>query len=239
MERLSNWIEIPATDISRARAFYEKVLGVELLPFELAGNHYALFPAQNLYNTGALVAGPGYEPSQNGALIYLNATGRIDELVARVTAAGGEVLLPKTYLAPEAGEIAIFRDSEGNRVGLQSAVEEADAAPVSDDSMQRLLGAATPAHTFLVRKGPAWDDPALAPLQWEHARNMFTLMKQGKLRFVCALMDGTDVLGLGVLNVRSRSEAEQLLREDPGARAGRISMQLLSGTAFSAGEVRL
>jgi predicted enzyme related to lactoylglutathione lyase len=235
---MSNWIEIPVTDMQRARAFYEQVLGVELLPFELAGNRYALFPAKDRYNTGALVAGPGYVPSQSGPLVYLDASGRMDEVLARAVSAGAEVLLQKTYLSREAGEIVIFRDSEGNRIGLQSAVEEADETPVTDDSMHRLLGSAAPAHTFLVRKGPAWDDPSLAPLQWEHARNMFTLMKQGKLRFVCALMDGTDVLGLGILDAGSREEAEELLRDDPGVRAKRITMQLLNGTAFSASDVR-
>jgi len=103
--------------------------------------------------------------------------------------------------------------------------------------MQRLLGSAQPSLAFLVRKGPAFDDPALQYLQWEHARHLFTLLRNGKLRSVTALMDGTDVLGLGVLAV-AREEAEQLLRDDPGVRGGRLTMQLVNATAFAAGEVR-
>ncbi len=45
MDHLSNWVELPTLDIARANAFYEKVLGTELLTLEMAGNRYALFPA--------------------------------------------------------------------------------------------------------------------------------------------------------------------------------------------------
>jgi uncharacterized protein len=239
MDRLSNWIEIPVSDLDRASAFYAKVLGVELLRLEQGGNQYALFPTKNPHNTGALVQGPDYVPGATGALIYLDATGRIDELLSNVVAASGEVLLPKLLLSREAGEIAIFKDSEGNRVGLQSPVAEPLDTPVSDETMQALLRSAPSAHAFLVRKGPAWDDPSRLHLQWEHARNLFALMRAGKLSFVCALMDGTDVVGLGILDVPSRKEAEDLLRDDPGVRGGRITTQLLNGTAFHAGEVRI
>jgi hypothetical protein len=34
--------------------------------------------------------------------------------------AGGTVIMPKTYLGKEAGHIAFFLGTEGNRVGLQS-----------------------------------------------------------------------------------------------------------------------
>ncbi|HEY6879837.1 MAG TPA: VOC family protein, partial [Polyangiales bacterium] len=137
MHHLSNWIEIPVHDIARATAFYERVLGTALLRAELAGNQYAMFPASNRYNTGALVEGPGYVPSSQGTLIYLDARGEIDAMLQRVSEAGGSVLLPRTPLSEEAGEVALFLDSEGNRVGLQNALVA--SAEVADETMQALL----------------------------------------------------------------------------------------------------
>jgi predicted enzyme related to lactoylglutathione lyase len=239
LDHLSNWIELPALNLARAKAFYEKLLATELMPFEAGGNRYALFPARNPHNTGALVQGPGYTPSETGPLVYLDGAGRMDELLGRVVEAGGTILLPKTFFSDEAGDIAIFRDPEGNRVGLQAPVKRAARGPVADDVMQGLLASTPPAHAFLLRKGPAYDDVATQPLQWEHARNMFTLLRDGHLRYVCALMDGTDVVGFGVMNGATREAVEALLRADPAVRAGRLAWQLLAGVAFTAGETRL
>jgi predicted enzyme related to lactoylglutathione lyase len=239
MQHLSNWIEIPAADIARATAFYQRVLETELMPMEMAGHRYALFPAQNHYNTGALVQGEGYTPSAEGPLVYLDGRGELDAMLERVQQAGGRVLLPRTYVSPEAGEIALFLDSEGNRVGLQSSVKPARVQPVSDDEMRQLLASNVPSHAFLVRRGPRFDDPATEPLHWEHARNMLTLMRGGELRYVCALMDGTDVLGFGVLEATTRDAALARLQEDPGVRAGRLTVQVLHGVAFRADETRV
>jgi predicted enzyme related to lactoylglutathione lyase len=237
MDHLINWTEIPASDLPRARTFYEQVLETELLPLEFGSLHYALFPTKSDHNTGALVQGPGYVPSENGPLLYLDASGKLDALLARVEAAGGKVLMPRTFLSAEAGYVGIFMDSEGNRIGLQEPVTEANTEPVADQTMQRLLANAEPSLAFLVRKGPAFDDPSLQHLQWEHARNMFTLLRDRKLRSVTALVDGSDVLGVGVFAV-AREEAEQLLRDDPGVRGGRLTMQLFNAASFAAGEVR-
>jgi predicted enzyme related to lactoylglutathione lyase len=51
--------------------------------------------------------------------MYLNAGNALDAMLARVAAAGGQVLLPATVIG-EQGVIAIIRDSEGNRVGLHA-----------------------------------------------------------------------------------------------------------------------
>lgn len=234
MDRLTNWIELPAQDLSRARAFYEAVLEVTLVEARLGDLAYAFFPAKDPHNTGALVAGPGYAPSSTGPVVYLDGHGRFDAILARVVAAGGTIVMPRTFLSPEAGDVAFFVDTEGNRVGLQAAVP--DEAPVDDATMQRLLGGATREVAFVVKRGPAYDDPASAPLQWEHARNMFHLLKTGRLRSVTALVDGTDVLGLGVLRAADRAEAERLLADDPGVRGGRLAIELLTSVTFREGD---
>jgi hypothetical protein len=156
--------------------------------------------------------------------------------------AGAQILMPRTYLSEEAGEAAILLDTEGNRIGLQSPVDGArdrpsdmaPTGPVADAAMQAVLGSTAPRVAFVLKRGPAYDDPATAQSQWEHARNMFTLMRDGRLAHVSALVNGSDVLGFGLMVAGSPEEAEALLREDPGVRSGRLVAQVVMALSFDA-----
>ena len=68
---------------------------------------------------GALTLSPQRQPNENGTLVYLNANGILDAVLARLGGAGGDVVLPKTDIG-DPGFIAIFRDTEGNVVGLHA-----------------------------------------------------------------------------------------------------------------------
>jgi len=120
MAHAINWFEIPAKNFERAKAFYEAVLGIEMhLPFP--NMKYAMFPAnmQNGEIGGGLVEEEGYEPSQNGPLIYLNGGNDLNTPLSRVESAGGKVIMPKTSIG-ENGFMARFIDTEGNKVALHS-----------------------------------------------------------------------------------------------------------------------
>ena len=78
MKHLSNWVEIPVTDMARATAFYEKVLQEMLQPMELGPVQYALFPAEDRFNCGALAQGEGYEPGPGGVTVYLDGGEDLD-----------------------------------------------------------------------------------------------------------------------------------------------------------------
>jgi hypothetical protein len=106
--------------MKRAKAFYEKVLQEKLQPMELGPVQYALFTAADRFNCGALAQGEGYEPGAQGVTVYLDGEADLDVRLSRLHAAGGTVVMPKTYLGKEAGHIGLFLDSEGNRIGLQS-----------------------------------------------------------------------------------------------------------------------
>ncbi len=122
MKHLSNWIEIPVADMQRARTFYQRILGEDLPPvMELAGNEYSLFPSEDRFNCGALARGQGYVPAAEGVTVYLDGGDDLDGFLARVSKAGGTVVLPRTDLGKEAGHLGLFLDSEGNRIGLQGA----------------------------------------------------------------------------------------------------------------------
>lgn len=229
MDHLINWLEIPVTNMQRAKAFYGAVFDVDFADMDLAGNGYALFAVEHRRNAGALVCGDGAVPSMTGTFAYLDGMNRIDELLDRVVAAGGEVLLPKTRLSDEAGDIGIFRDTEGNRVGLQSTPR---SEIIDDSTMQRLLGSAPHRFTFVLHRGPAYG-PATDALQWEHARNMFTLLQRGVLRSVTALLDGDDVLGVGTLDAASKADVEALLAADPAVRGGRLIARVSTAAVFN------
>jgi len=121
MTKPINWFEIPASDLERASRFYESILGVTLRVGPFGPLHLAVFPYDQATATGGCLAkGPGFEPSLNGAIVYLNAGESIDETIARVEAAGGAVITPKTVLPEHMGAYAHIRDSEGNRIGLHA-----------------------------------------------------------------------------------------------------------------------
>jgi hypothetical protein len=61
----------------------------------------------------------GLSPGNGGTLVYLNAEGDLDGVLKRIPAAGGSVLKPRTSIGQH-GFIAVFKDTEGNSVGLHS-----------------------------------------------------------------------------------------------------------------------
>ena len=120
MAHAINWFEIPAKNFERARTFYEEVLGVEMaIPFP--NMKYAMFPANMSIGEigGGLVEETGREPSQSGSLIYLNGGDDLSVPLSRVESAGGKIIVPKKSIGPN-GFMAMFIDTEGNRIALHS-----------------------------------------------------------------------------------------------------------------------
>jgi len=118
-----NWFEIPASDISRAKKFYEAAFDIKMEETgEMMGMKMSAFPMDmgNGKAGGAVVQSPNHKPSADGAVIYLNANPNLQPVVDRIEKAGGKVVMPKTQISPEIGHMAFFIDSEGNKVGLHS-----------------------------------------------------------------------------------------------------------------------
>ena len=112
------WFEIPATDLQRAKRFYEAIFETELKVMDFGGPT-AIFPYESPGVGGCILAG-GTHPSPHGTLIYLNAQGRLDRTLELVTPAGGRIDTPKMQVTEEIGYVAHIIDSEGNRVGLHA-----------------------------------------------------------------------------------------------------------------------
>ena len=118
-----NWFEIPATNISRARKFYETIFEITMEDMgEIMGMKMASFPSEmgNGKASGGLVQGTMHKPSMDGAVIYLNANPSIQAVLDRIEPAGGKVIMPAAQISPEIGHMAFFIDSEGNRMALHA-----------------------------------------------------------------------------------------------------------------------
>mgnify|MGYP000306640421 CR=1 FL=1 len=119
------WFEIPVENMERAIQFYEKVLGFNLERHEMGPLDMAWFPYhhQGAGAPGSLVHYPdAYKPSTDGVLIYFSAkSGDLANELVLIEEAGGKVLQGKTQISEEHGYMALFLDSEGNRVALHSA----------------------------------------------------------------------------------------------------------------------
>ncbi len=117
------WFELPATDLGRAQSFYEAVTGRpmrrEMAPCGTMEMALFLPPDGTDCPQGCVAKGEHFRPSQDGALVYLDGGDDLAAPLSRAEAAGGTVLMPKTSIAPH-GFIAMFLDTEGNRVGLYS-----------------------------------------------------------------------------------------------------------------------
>jgi predicted enzyme related to lactoylglutathione lyase len=113
------WFEIPSTDFKRAVAFYEAIFGQELNKMDFMGTPTAVFAYEKPAISGCVVHEKDVRPGPGGSVVYLNADGIFDSVLARVPQAGGKVL-SVVDLPPGMGRAARIIDSEGNQVGLHT-----------------------------------------------------------------------------------------------------------------------
>ena len=124
MQNAISWFEIPTIDINRAQKFYEAIFGITMMPMDLPNIKMRMFPLDDMMTQvgGALVDSGGFHKASatDGPLIYLNANPDVQNVLDKVVAAGGSIMVPKTEISPEYGFMGVFIDTEGNRIGLHS-----------------------------------------------------------------------------------------------------------------------
>lgn len=129
MDNAISWFEIPTTDIDRAQKFYEAVFDIKMNPLEFQGFKMRMFPLDDPMKGvgGTLVQTQDsfYKPSAtDGPLIYLNGNPDVQIFLDRVEAAGGKILVPKTVISEDYGDMAVILDTEGNRIALHNIPEK-------------------------------------------------------------------------------------------------------------------
>jgi len=118
------WFEIPVVNMQRAKKFYEKVFDIKVQVQDFEGTKMGWFPFSEDPEAkgapGSLVQNEKYyKPSSNGTLVYFSSPDITFEL-SKVEEAGGVILQEKTMIKEDIGYMALFLDSEGNRIALHS-----------------------------------------------------------------------------------------------------------------------
>jgi predicted enzyme related to lactoylglutathione lyase len=122
--------EIPADDVARAKAFYESVFGWTIKQFPMPSNGPEYWGVTTRkegavgINGGLMKRNMPEQPFAN----YVDVKS-IDDFSGRIQAAGGTLIMPKQEIAPGMGSFAVFRDTEGNMMGLYEAAPAAKKAP--------------------------------------------------------------------------------------------------------------
>ncbi len=125
MQNLIVWADIPVTDLDRAMEFYAAVLQREFARVEgmdgiaLPAAQDEADPTQQEWPVAFdLVVAEQTKPSMDGCTIYLESGGDAEGMLQRAADAGGEILMPATFMGEMVGTIGFFRDTEGNRIGV-------------------------------------------------------------------------------------------------------------------------
>ena len=111
------WVDIPVIELDRAIQFYTAVLDAPVQKISEHGFEFGLLPHTQENVSGCLCVMENRKPSQDGALVYLNVEGRLDQAIESVKKQGSKVLSPKEQIGPY-GHRAIILDSEGNAIAL-------------------------------------------------------------------------------------------------------------------------
>ena len=116
-----SWFEIPVKNFENAKNFYRTIFDFDMPEMQMGPNRMGILLHERDSGVGgAIVSGEWYEPSMSGTMVYLSANPDLSVVLDRVEKAGGAVLVPKTNIGENMGYFAIFKDVEGNRVGLHS-----------------------------------------------------------------------------------------------------------------------
>lgn len=118
-----SWFEIPTKDLGRAQKFYEAIFQMKMVSLDIEQIKMRMFPVETPESIGgALVYNDQFYKSSptDGPLVYLNGNPDVQIVLDRIEAAGGKILVPKTMISPEYGYMAMFIDTEGNRVALHN-----------------------------------------------------------------------------------------------------------------------
>lgn len=114
----AHWFEIPVSDFERAKAFYEAIFQINIEVNDFGIFKMGIFPHGDV--GCAICQGEYYTPGPSGTLVYFNANPNLGEVLDRVEFHGGKIIQHKKQISPEHGFMALFIDTEGNRLALHS-----------------------------------------------------------------------------------------------------------------------
>ncbi len=110
----------------------------------------------------------------------------------------------------------------------RTVVESAETILISADEIERDEWGMREYVIAFLKAGPnrSQDSAAAAELQAAHMNNINRLMEEGSLVLAGPFLDGGELRGIFVFDVRTVEEAEALTATDPAIVAGRLTMEL-------------
>lgn len=109
------WVDIPASDLNRAKGFYEAVLETPLIEDNNGLQTMQMIPSANGAMCGHLYAGKP-ATAGDGITAHLSVSGELADAMARIKAGGGEVV--SDIISLPSGAFFYARDTEGNSLGI-------------------------------------------------------------------------------------------------------------------------
>lgn len=109
------WVEIPATELDRAKKFYESVLETSLVEDSQGPQPMQMIPSKNdtmcghLYEGKPAITGDGPTP-------HFSVGGELADAKKRIVAAGGEVV--SDIIPLPVGTFFYAKDTEGNSIAI-------------------------------------------------------------------------------------------------------------------------
>jgi predicted enzyme related to lactoylglutathione lyase len=129
MKNPITYFEIPADNIERAKKFYEKIFDWKIEKYDETGDEYYFVMTTEVGDDEWTPKEPG---AINGGLVkrdmpdepFVNyvTVDSIDKTCKLIEKNGGKIVMPKTQMG-EWGWWAVFKDSEGNVLGLYEEAE--------------------------------------------------------------------------------------------------------------------
>jgi len=109
------WVEIPATDLARAKGFYEAVFETHLIENSDGPQTIHMIPSANDAMCGHLYEG---KPATvgDGISAHLSINGELADAMERIKSAGGEVV--SDVIPLPMGSFFYAKDTEGNSLGI-------------------------------------------------------------------------------------------------------------------------
>lgn len=114
----ANWLEIPVTDFNRAKNFYDSIFAINISVHDLGVLKMGIFPSDK--HGCAICQGEAYRPGEAGPIVYLNANPDLSVIEEKIVKHGGSIVISKRLISLDFGYMALFKDTEGNRLALHS-----------------------------------------------------------------------------------------------------------------------
>jgi len=113
------WFEIFVNDVEKAKEFYGNLFEWQFkLSKALSPNYWMIYTGEDSVGGGFMKkANPAH--SGQSLLLYVE-TDDIDSILAKVEKLGGKVETKKTLISETSGYFGLFRDIDGNLMGLWS-----------------------------------------------------------------------------------------------------------------------